>query len=137
MSDLHKADREALESTEPGNTTQLTDALTNTSIFADQRLRRNLGFVAVVCLGWNICNSWAAIAVTMAIGLPQGGLCTILYGIIVTAGAYVCCVGTLAELASVYPTSGGQYHWTSILAPHKVSRALVTLYTTMVRWKLY
>jgi choline transport protein len=29
---------------------------------------------------------------------------------------------TLAELASVYPTAGGQYHFTSILAPQRYNR---------------
>jgi len=37
------------------------------------------------------------------------------------------CALTLAELASVYPTAGGQYHWTSILAPKGWSRGLVSL----------
>lgn len=37
------------------------------------------------------------------------------------------CAATLAELASVYPTAGGQYHWTSILAPAKWSRGLVNI----------
>ncbi|GKT48205.1 choline transport protein [Colletotrichum spaethianum] len=30
----------------------------------------------------------------------------------------------MAEIASVYPTAGGQYHWTSILAPRRLSRGL-------------
>ncbi|TDZ31462.1 Choline transport protein [Colletotrichum spinosum] len=30
----------------------------------------------------------------------------------------------MAEIASVYPTAGGQYHWTSILAPRPYSRVL-------------
>lgn len=31
----------------------------------------------------------------------------------------------MAELASVYPTAGGPYHWTSILAPQRYKRILV------------
>ncbi|KAM0228544.1 hypothetical protein ACHAPO_010621 [Fusarium lateritium] len=35
----------------------------------------------------------------------------------------------MAELSSVYPTAGGPYHWTSILAPVKANRILVNSYT--------
>lgn len=117
--------KEAHESSDPEveNSTQGADTV-YASIFADNQLPKDMGFLSVICLGWNICNSWLAVAVTMAIGLPQGG-CAILYGVLVVFVAYTCCVGTLAELASVYPTSGGQYHYTSILAPKSVSRALV------------
>lgn len=53
---------------------------------------------------------------------------TLLYGqilifILVGLGS----TATLAELTSVYPTAGGQYHWTSILAPKSTNRALVSL----------
>jgi choline transport protein len=89
--------------------------------------KKNLSIFVVICLGWNICNSWAGVAVTLAVSLPSGGMVTVIYGILLTTFAYICCVGTLAELASVFPTAGGQYHWTSILAPKKLSRGLVSV----------
>jgi len=95
------------------------------SSFEANRPRKDLGVFVVICLGWNICNSWAGVAVTMAVSIPSGGMVTLIYGILLTTFAYICIVGTLAELASVYPTAGGQYHWTSILAPKKLSRGLV------------
>lgn len=49
-----------------------------------------------------------------------------IYGPIVMLVLVGACVMTLAELANVYPTAGGQYHWTSILAPRGVSRVLVS-----------
>lgn len=90
-----------------------------------QLTERNLGTFKIICGGWNICNSWAGIAGTLAIGIAQGGTVLLLYGIIITLVAVGCCTATLAELASVYPTAGGQYHWTSILSPTKASRVLV------------
>ena len=33
---------------------------------------------------------------------------------------------SLSEMASRYPTAGGQYHWTALLAPDKWKRGLVT-----------
>jgi choline transport protein len=50
---------------------------------------------------------------------------------------YVCAALSLAELASVYPTAGGQYHFVSILSPAKVNLfasyfcGIFTLFTWM------
>ena len=32
---------------------------------------------------------------------------------------------SLSEMAARYPTAGGQYHWTALLAPEKWKRGLV------------
>lgn len=90
-----------------------------------QQTERSLGTFQIICGGWNICNSWAGIVGTLAIGISEGGTVLLLYGIILIAVFGGCFTSTLAELASVYPTAGGQYHWTSILSPKKYSRALV------------
>ena len=63
---------------------------------------------------------------------------TLLYGqilifILIGLGS----TATLAELTSVYPTAGGQYHWTSILAPKSTNRALVSSCACLVRDKPY
>lgn len=102
------------------------------SSFEANHPKKNLGIFVVICLGWNICNSWAGVAVTMAVSLPSGGMVTVIYGILLTTFAYTCCVATLAELASCYPTAGGQYHWTSILAPKRLSRGLVSDYLASI-----
>lgn len=52
---------------------------------------------------------------------------TLIYGPIIMFVVVGACAATLAELASVYPTAGGQYHWTSILAPEKWSREIVSI----------
>ncbi|KAJ5141214.1 hypothetical protein N7526_002209 [Penicillium atrosanguineum] len=62
----------------------------------------------------------------MSLAIAQGGPVTLVYGPILTLILVGACALTLAELASVYPTAGGQYHWTSILAPKSVNRALVS-----------
>ena len=89
---------------------------------------RSLGTFQIICGGWNICNSWAGIVGTLAIGISEGGTVLLLYGIILITVFGGCFTSTLAELASVYPTAGGQYHWTSILSPKKYSRTLVRLW---------
>ena len=49
---------------------------------------------------------------------------TLIYGMIVTTVIYLGIAILLAELASVYPTAGGQYHFTSILAPEGINRLI-------------
>ncbi|KAK6207120.1 hypothetical protein LQW54_007437 [Pestalotiopsis sp. IQ-011] len=77
-----------------------------------------------ISASWIICNSWAGIAATIALAITLGGPAILIYGPVIMFFLVGCCSITLAELASVYPTAGGQYHWTSILAPKKLSRGL-------------
>ena len=46
------------------------------------------------------------------------------YGICLTAMMSTTVAVSLAELASAFPNSGGQYYWTAILAPQKHARFL-------------
>ncbi|KAF4781691.1 hypothetical protein HER10_EVM0002060 [Colletotrichum scovillei] len=86
--------------------------------------KRDIGPLAIVGLGWNICNSWSAIAATLVISISSGGPVTLLYGIVLIFVLGGACALSMAEIASVYPTAGGQYHWTSILTPRRYSRGL-------------
>lgn len=92
----------------------------------EPQMKKNLGPFAILCVGFNICNSWVGLAATMVIGMESGGSVTILYGLIVVLFFLGCSALTMAELASVYPTAGGPYHWTSILAPEYSNRVLVS-----------
>ena len=70
-----------------------------------EKATRTLGLLAIVAVGYNICNSWVAVASTLVIGISQGGSVTIIYGAFLTLAAYAGICTTLAELASVYPTA--------------------------------
>jgi choline transport protein len=87
--------------------------------------KRDIGMLTIICTGWNISNAWAAVAGTIVLAISSGGTVTIIYGIIVVFILGGASAASLAELASVYPTAGGQYHWTSILAPKRWNRGLV------------
>lgn len=87
-------------------------------------IQRDISGLNMIATAFNICNSWVACATTLAIAISAGGTFTVIYGIIVVGAVYVCVAMTLAELASVYPTSGGQYHFTYILAPRRLRRGL-------------
>lgn len=86
---------------------------------------RKMSYLETISASWVICDSWAGLAGTVALAISQGGPVTLIYGPILIFILVGACTLTLAELASVYPTAGGQYHWTSILAPKRVNRSLV------------
>lgn len=85
-----------------------------------------MSILETISASWSICDSFFGLAATVALAISQGGPVTLIYGPILALLLVGACAFTLAELASVYPTAGGQYHWTSILAPKSTNRALVS-----------
>jgi choline transport protein len=73
-----------------------------------QETQRDIGPLDTICVGWNICNSWAGVAATLALTIAQGGSVTLIYGVVVCFVMVGCSGLTMGELASVYPTAGGQ-----------------------------
>lgn len=88
---------------------------------------RKMTPLQIISASWIICDSWAGVSATVALAIAQGGPVTMVYGLILMFLLVGACTLTLAELSSVYPTAGGQYHWTSILAPGCISRGLVRI----------
>jgi len=64
----------------------------------------------------------------MFLGFIAGGPVTIIYGVIISFFTVGCCALSMCELAARYPTAGGQYHWTYLLAPKSIRRG--ASYTT-------
>ncbi|KAF9888505.1 hypothetical protein FE257_008612 [Aspergillus nanangensis] len=86
--------------------------------------RQQFNALTLLSMAFVICNSWAGIAGSIQLALLQGGPVTLVYSILITTTAYVAMGISLAELASVYPTAGGQYHFASVLSPPYARRAL-------------
>ena len=118
-----------------------TTALENLGL--EQQTKRHIRAIDIICIGWNICNSWIGLGATLALSISLSGTVTLIYGILVIFVMLGASVLTMAELASVYPTAGGQYvppssysermiltlyryHWTSILTPKRFSRVVVS-----------
>ncbi|GAA6008723.1 hypothetical protein JCM10207_001698 [Rhodosporidiobolus poonsookiae] len=85
-------------------------------------LKRNITTLGIIGLGMSICNGWAALSSTIVVGLSQGGTVVILYGLIGVALINVFLALSLGELASAYPSAGGQYVWSAILAGPRARR---------------
>ncbi|BGO88981.1 hypothetical protein NBRC10512_002049 [Rhodotorula toruloides] len=103
---------------------------------ATTTLKRNIGPLSIVGLGMSICNGWAAMSSTIVVGLSQGGTVTVLYGLIGVAIINVFLALSLGEFASAYPSAGGQYVWSAILAGPRTRRAIsfATAWTNIFSW---
>ncbi|KAL8283778.1 hypothetical protein RQP46_005210 [Phenoliferia psychrophenolica] len=73
---------------------------------------------------------------TIVLGLSQGGTVTVLYGLIGIAIINVFLALSLGELASAYPSAGGQYVWSACLAGPRSRRAVsfAVGWTTIFSW---
>lgn len=61
---------------------------------------------------------------SLAIGLTNGGFGGLFWTFIATVICYSSVVLSLAEMASMAPTTGGQYHWVSEFAPENCQKFL-------------
>ncbi|KAJ5820639.1 hypothetical protein N7474_006230 [Penicillium riverlandense] len=95
-------------------------------------------FSAMSSLGLMFCvmNSWVGAMSTFGQNLRYGGpQCAIFALVTATFVQWIVTLG-LAELASAFPSSGGQYHFTYILAPEKFKRlsAFVVGWMSVLAW---
>lgn len=99
-------------------------------------MRRNFSTLSIIALGFNTSESWAGLGASLPLAIASGGTVTLLYGIIIVSFTLGCTGLSLAELASVYPTAGGQYHFSSFLAPSSHSRIVPYIcgFTGVLSW---
>ena len=105
-----------------------------------QRFNRNFGFISMLgftttsrykflCanryrLTQPVMCTWEAVFFANFTAMINGGSPTLIYGFILCFFGTLATAASLAEMASFAPTSGGQYHWVSMLAPKKYSNFL-------------
>ncbi|KAJ8123034.1 hypothetical protein ONZ43_g918 [Nemania bipapillata] len=80
-------------------------------------LKRNFGFLSILGFSCTVLITWEGSLTTFLSGLSNGGPSGLLYGFLVVWVGTLSTFATLSELVSMAPTSGGQYHWVSMLAP--------------------
>ena len=89
-----------------------------------QELQRNFRFLSIFGYSLILGNGWVIALIAAIIPLTNGGTAGgIWMYLIVIIGL---CFSTLsmAEMASMAPTAGGQYHWVSEFAPRSKQRFL-------------
>lgn len=84
-----------------------------------QQFKRSFGFWTLLGLTASMMCTWEAVFFANVTAMLNGGPPTLVYGFIYAILGALSTAASLAEMASMYPTSGGQYHWTAMLAPQR------------------
>ncbi|TLD34554.1 amino acid transporter-like protein [Venturia nashicola] len=85
-----------------------------------------LGFISIYMATWEF------VLVSLSAGFTNGGYGGLFWTFIGTVLCYSTIVASLAELESMAPTSGGQYHWMSSLGWIASVASSVFVCTTMI-----
>ncbi|TGJ81469.1 hypothetical protein E0Z10_g7296 [Xylaria hypoxylon] len=88
------------------------------------RLQPRLSRLTMVALTFAILNTWIALAGSIGIVLPSGGSVSFLYGFIFCVLCNFALAASLGELAAIWPTAGGQYHFVYALCTDKWKKSM-------------
>ncbi|KAK5707427.1 hypothetical protein LTR17_020720 [Elasticomyces elasticus] len=104
-----------------------------------QVLRRNFKTLGMVAFANSVMVVWETLLVVSGLGLSVGGRAPVFWGLIYGAFAMTCIYFTIAEMAAIAPTAGGQYHWVSELAPRGIQSFLsyITGWLVALGWVSY
>ncbi|KAK3172805.1 hypothetical protein OEA41_006130 [Lepraria neglecta] len=83
-------------------------------------LERRFGFISILGFTCTILVTWEGSLILFTTGLTNGGSAGLVYGYLLVWIGTIAVYTTMAELASMAPTAGGQYHWVSMLAPPSI-----------------
>ncbi|KAK8127243.1 amino acid transporter [Apiospora sp. TS-2023a] len=89
-----------------------------------QELKRNFRFISIFGFTMILMQSWEAIFSLGVIGLTNGGTAGYIWMYLVSWIGFIFVNLSMAEMASMAPTTGGQYHWVSEFAPRKYQKFL-------------
>ncbi|KAH7021801.1 amino acid permease 2 [Macrophomina phaseolina] len=89
-----------------------------------QELRRNYRPLSAIAFTVILQGTWEVLMTATTQGLTDGGLAGLVWSYIWTFFGFSFVMASLAEMASMAPTSGGQYHWVSEFAPASSQRFL-------------
>ncbi|KAF2463520.1 amino acid transporter [Lindgomyces ingoldianus] len=89
-----------------------------------QELRRNFRFVTIFGFTMVLMATWEAQLSANTFGLINGGTAGLIWVYIGTFFGFFAAIISMAEMASMAPTTGGQYHWVSEFAPKSSQKFL-------------
>ncbi|OCL03636.1 amino acid transporter [Glonium stellatum] len=89
-----------------------------------QELRRNYRPLSALAFTVILQGTWEVLMTATTQGLTDGGLAGLIWSYIWTFVGFSFVMASLAEMASMAPTSGGQYHWVSEFAPPQYQKIM-------------
>lgn len=103
-------------------------------------LPRQFSAFVMLSLAFSITNSWIGYSAVFITPLFWcGGGPTVIFGLLVAVVAYSLINAGLAELASAYPSKGGQYHFAYMVSSEKY-RPVVSFvigWLSVIAWSYY
>lgn len=87
-------------------------------------LQRNFRFVSIFGFSMILMCSWETALGTSTIGLINGGTAGLIWMFFFAWLGFMAVNTSMAEMGSMAPTAGGQYHWVSEFAPRKHQKFL-------------
>ena len=102
-----------------------------------QELLRNFKSLSALSFTVILSATWEFRLIANTQGLIDGGLAGLFWSFIWTFVGFWFVMLSLAEMASMAPTSGGQYHWVSEFAPPNCQKFLsyVTGWMALLSWQ--
>ncbi|KAH7184557.1 amino acid permease-domain-containing protein [Fusarium flagelliforme] len=85
-------------------------------------LRKRFTLLSTIAFGFTTMNSWVAFASGLAVPLSCGAGPTLIYGLLVGGIIMTILAAGYAELASAFPSAGGQYHIVYMTFPASTRR---------------
>ncbi|KAG9773930.1 Choline transport protein [Exophiala dermatitidis] len=96
-------------------------------------LRRLFSFAQLLAFSLTFMESWEVMAINLSATFWNGGPRALVWGCIAVVLGSLTQAYSMAELGSILPIAGAQYHWTHILAPDH-SRRFITWMQGWVTW---
>ncbi|KAF2770780.1 amino acid transporter [Teratosphaeria nubilosa] len=115
----------------------LQDALDMGRLNVRQETKRRFKLVTLLGFTTTMMCTWESAIPFFVTSYVNGGGPTMLYGFLFAfLGALATCA-SMAELASMYPIAGGQYHWVALLAPDPYKKTLswLTGWVSTLGWQ--
>lgn len=102
-----------------------------------QEFRRNFRFLTTVGFTCCVMGTWEILLSSNTQALLAGGSAGLFWSVCWAYAGQFFVVLSLAEMASMAPTAGGQYHWVSEFAPRKYQRILSYLsgWLSTISWQ--
>lgn len=102
-----------------------------------QEFRRNFRFLTTVGFTCCVMGTWEIILTSNTQALLAGGSAGLFWSLVWAYTGQTFIVFSLAEMASMAPTAGGQYHWVSEFAPRSYQRILSYLsgWLSAISWQ--
>jgi amino acid transporter len=90
-------------------------------------LRRTRSTLYVVFMSFVLASIPYGLATTLYYPLQGGGPVVVIWGWVLVSFIILCVAASLGEITSVYPTAGGVYYQTFMLAPSNIKRVAAYL----------